>query len=62
MTSLELCSGLLTLFPFQFFPTRSVNQNLLYLRLACEVFERTSMVNGEGSNAGTVDHGAYDKN
>ena len=37
-------------FPFQFFPTRSVNWNLFYLRLACAEFERRAMVNDEGSN------------
>ena len=41
--------GLLTRFlPFHL--TRSVNRNLIYLRLTRAVFERTSMVNGEGSS------------
>ena len=53
MTIFELFSGLLitlSVFPFQFFPTRSVNRNLFYLRLARAVFENASMVNGEGRN------------
>ena len=51
VTSFELCSGLLThFFLFQFFRARSINRNLFYLRLACAVFERTAMANGEGSN------------
>ena len=50
MTNFEQFCGLLTLFPFLFFSTRSVNRNMLYLRPARSVFESTSMVNGEGSN------------
>ena len=63
MTIFELFCGLLLSFVFNFFPTRRVNQNLFYLRLAHTVFERTCIVNRVNAAAtGTVHHGAYDKN
>ena len=49
MTSFELCSGLLY-------------RNLFYLRLACAVFERTSIVMPSMlAVTGAVDYGAHDK-
>ena len=48
MTIFELFCGLSV--PFQFFPARSVNLNLFYLRLVRAVFERTYIVNVECSN------------